>query len=222
MTTPQFSLYVHASGPNPWKVVIILEELKLPYKTITVSTTDDANHKPPYTLLNPNGRMPTLIDHSNNDFTIWESGAIILYLVEKYDTEKKLSFDSFESNALAKQYLMFQMSGQGPYFGQFAWFSLFHPEKVPSAIERYKNEVRRVLGVLNTILQGKKYLVEDRVSYADLAFLSWLWVMEFPALGVAGWKEEPQFEAVSRWYAMLEERESVKKTHELKDAANKK
>jgi glutathione S-transferase len=116
MATPQFTLYVH-NGPNPWKVVIILEELGLTYKTVPVDTTDGANRKPPYVLLNPNGRMPTLVDHSNNDFTIWESGAIILYLIEKYDTEKKLSFESFESNALAKQYLMFQMSGQGPYFG---------------------------------------------------------------------------------------------------------
>jgi len=117
-TEPQFTLYVHG-GPNPWKVVIILEELGLSYRAVHVDANAGDHKKPPYTTLNPNGRMPTLIDHGNDDFVIWESGAIILYLIEKYDTEKKLSFDKFESNAIAKQYLMFQMSGQGPYFGAF-------------------------------------------------------------------------------------------------------
>lgn len=72
--------------------------------------------KKPYTDLNPNGRMPTLIDHSNNDFVIWESGAIILYLVGKYDKEHKISFEDFEQTMIANQYLMFQMSGSSPPF----------------------------------------------------------------------------------------------------------
>jgi len=126
-TTPQFTLYTHV-GPNPWKVVIILEELGLSYCTVSVDTSSGDHKKPPYTTLNPNGRMPTLVDHANGNFVIWESGAIILYLVEKYDTEKKLSFEKFESNAIAKQYLMFQMSGQGPYFG-----IVFYPSALGSA-----------------------------------------------------------------------------------------
>jgi glutathione S-transferase len=69
------------------------------------------NKGPEFTKLNPNGRLPALVDHSNNDFTIWESGAIMLYLVGKYDTEHKISFADFDSNATANQYLMFQMSG---------------------------------------------------------------------------------------------------------------
>lgn len=75
--------------------------------------------------------------------------------------------------------------------------------------------------MLNTILQGKQYLVEDKVSYTDLAFLTWLWVIETPALELSGWKDEPEFEAVSKWYARLMERESVKKTQEIKAAARK-
>jgi glutathione S-transferase len=77
---------------------------------IANSTIDDQKKKP-FTDINPNGRLPALVDHSNNDFTIWESGAIIQYLVGKYDTEHRISFDSFEKNMIANQYLMFQVSG---------------------------------------------------------------------------------------------------------------
>lgn len=111
-----FTLYVHG-GPNPWKVLIIMYELGFTSKDITfvsVGSQDGECKKPPYTHLNPNGRMPTLVDHENNDFVIWESGAIILYLIEKYDTQKKISFDKFEDEAIAKQWLMFQMSGKSP------------------------------------------------------------------------------------------------------------
>jgi len=191
-------------------VVIILEELGLSYRTVHVDANAGDNKRPPYTTLNPNGRMPTLIDHGNDDFVIWESGAIILYLIEKYDTGKKLSFDKFESNAIAKQYLMFQMSGQGPYFGQAAWFKVFHAEKVPSAIERYEKEINRVLGVLNDILTDKEYLVEDRISYADLSFVTWLGVLEWDSMGKGEWKKNEKFAAVKAWYERLTERESVK------------
>lgn len=131
----QFTLFV-SGGPNPWKVVIVLEELGLTYKTVVVDVSKGIyilvptwkffffffplthrigllgeNKAPEFTKLNPNGRLPALVDHSNNDFTIWESGAIMLYLVGKYDTEHKISFADFDSTAIANQYLMFQMSG---------------------------------------------------------------------------------------------------------------
>lgn len=109
----QFSLYVHL-GPNPWKVAIILNELGFQdaYECIPVNAKEGDHKKAPYTNLNPNGRMPTLIDHHNNDFVIWESGAIIYYLIEKYDTQHKISFEKFEDKALAMQYLIFQVSGE--------------------------------------------------------------------------------------------------------------
>lgn len=128
----QFTLFV-SGGPNPWKVVIILEELGLTYKTVVVDVAKvyiylclfgskifslthwtgllGENKGPEYTKFNPNGRTPALVDHFNNDFTIWESGAIMLYLVGKYDKEHKISFADFDSTAIANQYLMFQMSG---------------------------------------------------------------------------------------------------------------
>lgn len=127
----QFTLYGSPTGPNPWKVAIILEELGLEYNNIrldlqkSISPTPpplfsntnslpDEQKQAPFTTLNPNGRVPALVDHSNNDFTIWESGAIILYLVGKYDKDHKISFPDFDTTAIANQYLMFQMSGSSP------------------------------------------------------------------------------------------------------------
>jgi len=201
---------MHAGGPNPWKVAIVLEELGLEYHSIFINTSTNEHKQAPYTNLNPNGRMPTLVDHSNNNFTIWESGAIILYLVGKYDKDNKISFKEFDTTAIANQYLMFQMSGQGPYFGQAAWFSRFHPEKIPSAIERYTKEIRRVISVLENILAtgDKEYLVNDKCSYADLAFITWNWGIDyFPEL--AGWREE--FPKVAAWDVKLNDRPTVKK-----------
>ncbi|KAL7268318.1 hypothetical protein RUND412_009064 [Rhizina undulata] len=212
----QFTLYSHTKGPNPHKVTIILEELGLSYHSIYVDTRTGDHKKEPFTLINPNGRLPALIDHDNDDFTIWESGAIMLYLVEKYDTAKKISFERFESEALAKQYLMFQMSGQGPYYGQAVFFSRFHPEHLPSAIERYMNEIRRVLSVLENVLKDREYLVEDRVSYADLSFLPWNWMLDlFPEF--AEWRKE--FPRVGKWHDALEARESVVKAKRLRAEA---
>jgi glutathione S-transferase len=111
------TLHAHSSGPNPWKIVIILEELELPYTLIyeTFSSIKSA----PYTDINPNGRVPAIQD-PNTGITLWESGAIIEYLVESYDTQQKISHDvQSPEKWLEKQFLYFQVSGQGPYFGKF-------------------------------------------------------------------------------------------------------
>lgn len=113
--------------------------------------------------INPNGRLPAIVDPNNNDLTLWESGAILEYIVETYDKENKLNPTDPADKWHLKQYLHFQMSGQGPYYGQFIWFSVYHPEDVPSAKTRYENEIVRVVGVLDTILKGKEYLVGGRV-----------------------------------------------------------
>lgn len=167
-------------GINPAKVVIIFHELNIPYETHEVLLADVK--KPAYTAINPNGRLPTIHD-PNTGITLWESGAIIEYLIDKYDADKKLSFPvGTEEFYLAKQWLHFQMSGQGPYYGQASWFVKFHHENVPSAIERYVGEVNRVAGVLDTFLANKAgssaehdgpWLVGDKCSYCDLAFIPW-------------------------------------------------
>lgn len=104
-----------------------------------------------------------------------ESGAIITYLVDKYDTEHKISVADPNEKYKQLQWLFFQASGQGPYFGQYVWFLLYHPgEKIPSAIERYKAEVKRVWGVLNDVLSKQDWLVGDKLTVADLALFMWV------------------------------------------------
>ncbi|MCJ1291791.1 glutathione S- transferase, nitrogen catabolite repression regulator [Xylographa carneopallida] len=169
-------LYSHATGPNPWKVVIILEELGVKYETIYVDMAD--MHTPKYEPINPNGRAPAIED-PNTGITLWESGAIVQYLVENYDPEYKLHSQSAPDKYYENQYLMFQMSGQGPYFGQAAWFLHFHSEKLPSAQARYVNEIKRVTKVLDACLQGKEYLVGGKCSYADLSFVTWYGLVGF-------------------------------------------
>lgn len=111
-------LYGGILGPNPGKVSILLTELDLPFEPVEIAMSDVKN--PEYTALNPNGRLPTLID-PNTGFKIWESGAIIEYVIEKYDPDHTLSYpQGTEEYYHCKQFLMFQMSGQGPYYGQ-AW-----------------------------------------------------------------------------------------------------
>ncbi|KAI1862688.1 uncharacterized protein JN550_010025 [Neoarthrinium moseri] len=132
---------------------------------------DDVKKKP-FTHINPNGRTPAIED-PNTGLTLWESGAIIQYLIEKYDIDKTLTYDTFAEKQHLNQWLQFQMSGQGPYYGVAAWFNVLHQEKIPSAIERYNDQLRRVLGVLNQWLEGRQWLVGDKITYADLAFAPW-------------------------------------------------
>lgn len=169
-TIKPIHIHGHASGPNPWKVAIILEELQIPYEWEMMDMGEIK--KPPFEKINPNGRVPVIID-PNTNITLWESGAIIEYLVETYDKANTLTYTTFPEKYHLKQWLHFQMSGQGPYFGQAAWFNVLMPEKVPQAQKRYKDQLVRVFDVLNRALEGKEYLVGDKCTYADLAFVTW-------------------------------------------------
>ncbi|OJT13995.1 Glutathione S-transferase 2 [Trametes pubescens] len=166
-----FTLYTHNFGPNGWKVAIVLEELGLEYRSLYLDVKKGEHRAPEHTKFNPNGRIPTLIDHKNDDFVVWESDAIITYLVEKYDPEGKISATSFEEKMQQLQWLFFQASGQGPYFGQAAWFIMSHPENLPSVIERYQKEILRVLGVLENVLSKQEWLVGGKCTVADLSFI---------------------------------------------------
>lgn len=107
--------------------------------------------------------------------------------------------------------------GQGPYFGQLGWFAFYHEEKIPSAIERYVKEVHRVLGVLDNILEGKQYLVDEKVSYADISFIPWNWMLDLLADRVGEWR--PKYPNVAAWDNRLHERASVKKCKEQRRLA---
>ena len=202
-------------GPNPPRVKNLLEELSIPYETSPVAYADVK--KPEYTKINPNGRLPAIYD-PNTDLTLWESGAIVLYLIERYDTSHKLSFPRGTNEAeLARQWLFFQATGQGPYYGQAIWFNNFHPEDVPSAKERYAKEIQRVTGVLEGWLAKQEvkeggdgpWLVGGRLSYADLAFVPW----QLVARGAAGqsFYDVEEFPLVKTWLERMIARESVQK-----------
>lgn len=205
------------AGVNPPKVVMILEELSLPYEVVEYPIADVK--KPEYLAINPNGRLPAIQD-PNSDLTLWESGAIVEYLVEKYDKQHLISFEPGSTEQYhAKQWLYFQVSGQGPYFGQAAWFAKFHPEQLPSAKERYNNEVKRVSGVLDEWLgqQKQKYaetggdgpwLVGNRCSFADISFIMWDLV-----IGMILPKEEydtSKFPHLADWYGRMASRKAIK------------
>ncbi|KAK6599402.1 hypothetical protein QC760_005380 [Botrytis cinerea] len=206
------TLYSHAQGPNPWKVAVILEELNIPYTTKFVNFSEVK--KEPYTQLNPNGRLPSIED-PNTDITLWESGAIIEYLIEKYDVNHQLSYNTFAETYLAKQWLHFQASGQGPYYGQAIWFSELHPEKIQSAIDRFANEVRRVTGVLESVLKTREWLVGDKCTYADLCFIAWQrWA---PRIG--GEDIYKNYPHVETWMERMKMRPAVKKIYADQDFA---
>lgn len=205
-------------GPNPPKVAILLKELGIPYKTIPISLADVK--KPDYLLINPNGRIPAIYD-PNTNITLWESGAILEYLIERYDSDHRFSFPQGTPEAYhAKQWLFFQVSGQGPYYGQAAWFKKFHQEQLPSALERYNKEVDRVTGVLEGWLAQEKrkfgdgtksggpWLVGNKLSYVDFAFVSWQRIITL-VLEKSDFDQD-NFPLVKEWLDKLTARQTVK------------
>jgi glutathione S-transferase len=149
-----------------------MEELDIPYESEYMDMAD--LKKPPFEKINPNGRVPAIHD-PNTGITLWESAAIAEYLIDNYDKTHKISYDTVPEKYYIKQWLAFQVSGQGPYFGQAAWFRRFHHEKLPSAIKRYQDQVVRVFYVLDLALEqsGTGYLVGDKCTVADLMFIMW-------------------------------------------------
>ncbi|KAI0466068.1 glutathione S-transferase [Xylaria cf. heliscus] len=208
-------------GPNPPKVIMVLEELGLPYEIEAVQFADVK--KPEYTAVNPNGRLPAIHD-PNTGLTLWESGAILEYLVETYDKDHKISFPRGSNESyLTKQWLFFQTTGQGPYYGQAVWFTRFHPEKVQSAIDRYVKEVYRVTGVVEGHLAKEKakakdgaegpWLVGGRVSYADIAWYMWqVQIIQALPDSSISYDEYPN---VKQWLENLGARRSVQHAVEL-------
>ncbi|MEX0285399.1 MAG: glutathione S-transferase family protein, partial [Paracoccaceae bacterium] len=168
MTQPDILLYT-ANTMNGWKPLIFLHEGEIDYDMVPISFSKKEQKAPDYVKLNPNGRIPTIVDRGNGDFAVFESGAILWYLAEKYDMF--LSHDPKERSETL-QWLMFQMGGIGPMMGQAMFFQRIakpNGDDVPYAIKRYVDESRRLLEVLDTRLKGREWLVGDALSIADLA-----------------------------------------------------
>ena len=185
-----------AATPNGFKVSILLEELQLPYRVITVDLLKREQKEENFLALNPNGRIPVIVDHEADHWTVFESGAILLYLAEK--TGKFLP-EGAEGRSLAMQWLMFQMGGIGPMQGQAHVFYRYAPEKIEYAINRYQNETFRLYKVLDDQLKEKEYLADD-FSIADIANWSWIRSHKWARVSVEG------LDNLSRWMDQMRNR----------------
>jgi glutathione S-transferase len=190
-----------AATPNGWKASITLEELALPYKVRRIDFDKREQKEPWYLKINPNGRIPTIVDHDNGGFAVFESGALMIYLAEKAG---KLLPTDVKGRSLVIQWLMFQMGGIGPMMGQANVFYRYAPERIPYAIERYQREVRRLFEVLDTRLADHEYLAGN-YSLADIA--NWSWVRGYKWSGVA----IDGLDNLTRWLDVVGERPAVKR-----------
>jgi glutathione S-transferase len=168
-----------APTPNGWKVSVALEELALPYNVYPVDLTRGEQKTEAYLGLNPNARIPTIVDRANGDFAVFESGAILVYLAEQ--TGRLMPADA-KGRSLVMQWLMFQMGGIGPMMGQANVFYRYFPEKIQPAIDRYHHESRRLFEVLDRRLGEGEWLAAD-YSIADIA--NWCWVRTYKWSGVS-------------------------------------
>ncbi len=185
-----------ASTPNGWKASVMLEEIGMPYTVHPISLSKGDQKTPDFLRINPNGRIPAIVDRANGDFPIFESGAIMLYLAKK--SGKLLPKDE-KGESRVIQWLMFQMGGVGPMMGQANVFYRYFPEKLQGAIDRYQNEGRRLFEVLNTQLDGREYLC-DEFSLADIANWCWVRIHEWSGIDVTG------LDNLNAWIARMEAR----------------
>ncbi len=167
--------FYYATGPNPIKVALMLEETGLPYEVVPVSIGKGEQFTPEFTAINPNNKLPAIID---GDAVVFDSNAILLYLAEK--TGKFLPDETAAARGEMLSWLMFVASGVGPYSGQAAHFLRFAPAPKEYAVERYSFEARRHYGILNTRLADRQWLLGDRYTIVDMA--AWGWARMLPML----------------------------------------
>ena len=194
-----------ASTPNGWKVSITLEELNIPYNIIPIDLVKGEQKKSSFLKINPNGRIPAIVDRGENDLAIFESGAIMIYLAEK---EGKLLPENSAKRAKVLQWLMFQMGGIGPMMGQANVFYRYFPEKIQSVIDRYQNESKRLFTVIDEYLGDNEYLAGD-FSLADIA--NWSWIRIHKWSGV----EIDDLPNLKRWMKIIGDRPACKKGVEV-------
>ncbi len=169
-----------APTPNGWKISVALEELGVKYAVRAIDLGKRVQKEPWFLELNPNGRIPVIIDHDAGGFVVFESGAILEYLAEKHG---RLMPTDLQGRSRVMQWVMFQMGGVGPMMGQANVFSRYAPEKIPYAIERYQRESRRLFEVLESQLAKTRYLAGDEYTIADIA--NWCWVHTYEWSGVS-------------------------------------
>ncbi len=182
-----------AATPNGHKISIALEELGLPYTVQVIDMGKLEQKRPEFLRINPNGRIPAIVDREAGDFPVFESGAILIYLAEK--TGRLMPAD-MKGRSTVIQWLMFQMGGIGPMMGQANVFFRYFPEKIQPAIDRYQTEVRRLLGVLDTHLADREFLAGE-YAIADIANWSWVRTHNWSGVTLDGLPH------LSRWVTQL-------------------
>ncbi len=190
-----------AATPNGHKASIMLEELGLPYTLHALDFGAKEQKSAAYLQINPNGRIPAIVDREAGNFAVFESGAILVYLAEKH---RRFLPSNVKGRSQVMQWLMFQMGGVGPMQGQANVFFRYWHEKYQPAIDRYQNETRRLYEVLNTRLQGREWLCDD-YSIADIANFPWVHVADWAGVSTAG------LDALEAWLKRMAARPAVQR-----------
>ncbi|MEH1843204.1 MAG: glutathione binding-like protein [Nostoc sp.] len=186
--------------PNGRKASVMLEEVELPYNVHKIDITTQQQFTPEYVAINPNSKIPAIVDQETK-IKVFESGAILIYLAEK--TGKLLPTDQ-KSRFQVLEWLMFQMGGVGPMFGQLNHFKRFASEKIPYAIERYEKETLRIYGVLDKQLQDNEFICGN-YSIADVATYPWVAIYEFVGLTLDNYPN------LKRWVETVQQRPAVQR-----------
>lgn len=199
-----------AATPNGWKASIALEEMGVEYRVNKIALDKNEQKSPAFLAINPNGRIPAMIDRDADDLVVFESGAILLYLAEK--TGQLMPTD-MAGRYQVMSWLMFQMGGLGPMQGQANVFFRYFPEKIQPAIDRYQNETRRLYEVLDGQLNGRDFIC-DQYSIADIANFSWVYAHEWAGVSLEGLSN------LSAWLERMNQRPAVQKGLDVPDPLN--
>lgn len=190
-------------APNGHKVQIMMEELGVAYRVIPIDITRGDQHDASYLAINPNGKIPAIVDHDPVDLdgpiAVFETGAILLYLAEK---EKRFLPTEMRQRSEVLQWLFWQVGGLGPMMGQAQHFFRYAPEPVPYAIKRYQKEARRLLKLLDERLQGREYVCGE-YSIADMACFPWIRIHKLTGIALE------DFSNIQAWYALVRGRPAV-------------
>jgi GST-like protein len=203
-------LYTSAT-PNGYKVSIMLEETGLDYEVHAIELAKQEQKAPEFLAMNPNGRIPVIVDHDNDDFVVFESGAILIYLAEK---SGQLLPSEEKARSRVLQWLMFQMGGVGPMMGQANVFYRYFEEEIPAAIHRYQHEGLRLLTVLDGQLTGREYICGE-YSIADIATWPWATTHNWSGIDIEGLVN------LEAWLERMAERPAVAKGRNIPERGSK-
>lgn len=201
-------LYFHTS-PNPMKVVLFLEEAKLPYELIPIDTFKGEQHRPDYRVINPNARTPALVDEGKR---VFDSTAILLHLAEK--SGQFMGSPQLRGEMLS--WLLFIATGVAPMGGQLVHFTRIKPNESAYATNRYRRETQRLYGVLDDRLAMSSYLAGDDYTIADISAWGWIRVSDF----VLGEGELKRFTHIARWFQQIDQRPAAIRARDVAASCN--